>query len=77
MIHALFTLACRNTDRIFLTFSTIFYDLVRYVDEQWDMLLSSIKNGIIPDLPGVRKVHSHLQVGHLSINEQLAHLNLQ
>ena len=62
MIHALFALACRDLDRIFIAFSTLFYDLLRHVDEEWDMFLFSIREGTVPDLLGVREVHSHLQV---------------
>ena len=69
MIHALFTLACRDTDSFTLTFSTLFYDLVRYIDEEWDLFLSSIKNGTVPDLPGVDGLHSHLQVSRVSVSE--------
>ncbi|KAH0825952.1 GH3 auxin-responsive promoter [Lanmaoa asiatica] len=62
MIHALFTLACRDLDYIFTSFSTLFYDLVRHVDEEWDMFLSSIRDGTVPDLAGVGEVRSHLEV---------------
>ena len=68
MTHALFTLACRDLDRFILTFSTLFHDLVRYIDEEWDLFLSSIKNGKVPDLPGVDKLHSHLQVSCIPVN---------
>ena len=69
MIHALFALACRDLDRIFIAFSTLFYDLLRHVDEERDMFLFSIRKGTVPDLPGVRKVHSHVQVSHLYVHE--------
>ena len=68
MIYALFTLACQDTDRFIITFSTLFYDLVRYVDEDWDLFLSSIKNGTVPDLPGMGELHSHLQVSRTFVS---------
>ncbi|KAF9221101.1 hypothetical protein BS17DRAFT_768874 [Gyrodon lividus] len=71
MIHALFYLTCRDLDRFFITFATLFIDLMRHVDEEWDMLVICIRDGIIPDLEGIERVRAHLQV-HLHANPERA-----
>ncbi|KIK75481.1 hypothetical protein PAXRUDRAFT_18969 [Paxillus rubicundulus Ve08.2h10] len=67
MIHALFCLACRDLDRLIMTFAPVFMDLLRHVDEEWEMMVTCIKNGTIPDLEGIGHARSFLQV-HLHAN---------
>ncbi|KAF8839600.1 hypothetical protein BDN67DRAFT_969812 [Paxillus ammoniavirescens] len=62
MIHALFCLACRDLDRFITTFAPVFIDLIRHMDEGWDMFVACIKDGTIPDLEGIDHVRAHLQV---------------
>lgn len=62
LIHALFCLIHPDIDQIFVTFATIFADLVRCVDEEWDMLLICIHDGRIPELDGIGQLRDHLQV---------------
>ncbi|KIJ06281.1 hypothetical protein PAXINDRAFT_140712 [Paxillus involutus ATCC 200175] len=71
MIHALFCLACRDLDRLAMTFAPLFIDLIRYVDEEWDTFLACIKDGTVPDLEGIDHVRAHLQV-HLHANPERA-----
>ncbi|KAF9220218.1 hypothetical protein BS17DRAFT_350535 [Gyrodon lividus] len=71
LIHALFYLACRDLNRFFITFATLFIDLIRHVDEEWDMLVTCIRDGIIPDLEGISYVRVHLQV-HFHSNPERA-----
>ncbi|KAF8836524.1 hypothetical protein BDN67DRAFT_974069 [Paxillus ammoniavirescens] len=71
MIQALFCLACRDLDRLIATFAPLFIDLIRYVDEEWDMFLSCIKDGTIPDFEGIDHVRTYLQV-HLHANPERA-----
>jgi hypothetical protein len=47
---------------IFTTFAPVFMDLIRHVDEEWDMFVTCIKDGTIPDLEGIDHVRAHLQV---------------
>ncbi|KIJ13245.1 hypothetical protein PAXINDRAFT_100830 [Paxillus involutus ATCC 200175] len=61
-IHALFCLVSRDLDRLIMTFAPVFMDLLRHVDEEWDMVLTCIKDGTIPDLEGIDHVRAHLQV---------------
>ncbi|KAF8836522.1 hypothetical protein BDN67DRAFT_974068 [Paxillus ammoniavirescens] len=67
VIHALFCLVCRDLDRLIMTFAPVFMDLLRHVDDEWDMMLTCIKDGTIPDLEGIDHVRAHLQV-HLHAN---------
>ncbi|KIJ13248.1 hypothetical protein PAXINDRAFT_100832 [Paxillus involutus ATCC 200175] len=67
IIHALFCLVSRDLDRLIMTFAPVFMDLLRHVDDEWDMMLTCIKDGTIPDLDGIDYVRAHLQV-HLHAN---------
>ncbi|KIK80810.1 hypothetical protein PAXRUDRAFT_833328 [Paxillus rubicundulus Ve08.2h10] len=71
MVQALFCLACRDLDRFTTTFCPLFLDLIRYVGEEWDMFLSCIKDGTIPDLEGIDHLQTYLQV-HLHANPERA-----
>ncbi|KAI9458737.1 GH3 auxin-responsive promoter [Boletus coccyginus] len=62
IIHALFCLAQPDLDQIFVTMVPFFVDLVRCVEEEWDMLLACILHGRIPDLDGIAHLQIHLQV---------------
>ncbi|KIJ59266.1 hypothetical protein HYDPIDRAFT_33336, partial [Hydnomerulius pinastri MD-312] len=53
MMHALFCLATRDLKRIAITFATLFADMMRRVDDEWDMLLDCIRDGTIPHLDGL------------------------
>ena len=46
-----------------MTFITFFMDMICYMQEEWDMLLSSIRDGIIPDIDHIDHVWEYLQVG--------------
>ena len=46
-----------------MTFITFFMDMICYMQEEWDMLLSSIRDGIIPDIDHIDHVREYLQVG--------------
>ena len=61
IIHGLFFLTRRDLERFAVPFVTLFLDLVHYIDEQWDILVSCIKNGTLPDLEGIGHVRAHLQ----------------
>ena len=63
LIHALFALADPNVERIVPSYLTFFVDMVYYIQEDWDMLLSSIREGIIPDIDHIDHVRDSLQVG--------------
>ena len=63
LIHALFALADPNVERIFTGYLTFFIDMVYYMQEEWVMLLSSIRDGVIPNIGHIDHVRDHLQVG--------------
>ena len=62
MIHALFCLTRPDMDQIFVTFATTFVDMVRCMDEEWNMVVACIRDGKIPDLDGLGHLRVYLQV---------------
>jgi len=46
-----------------MTFVTFFMDMIRYMQEEWDVLLSNIRDGTIPDIDHIGHVRDYLQVG--------------
>jgi len=46
-------------------------DILHYIQAEWDALLSSIRDGTIPDIEHIDHVRAHLQVstGRFSIND--------
>ena len=61
LIHALFALANPNVERISVGYLTFFVDMVYYMQEEWGMLLSSIRNGVIPDIDHIDHVRDYLR----------------
>jgi len=55
-------LADPTLELISTTFITFFMDMVYYMQEEWDMLLSSIRDGIIPGIDHIDHVRDYLQV---------------
>ena len=41
-------------------------DLVGYIQEEWDMLLTSIRDGVIPNIDHIEHLRGALQVWVLS-----------
>ncbi|KAL4066057.1 GH3 auxin-responsive promoter [Scleroderma citrinum] len=71
LMHALFALADTRVEQIHTTFITLFVDLLHRVQEDWGMLVSSIRDGTIPDIEHIHHVRSHLQ-DHMHANPQRA-----
>ncbi|KAH7912887.1 GH3 auxin-responsive promoter [Hygrophoropsis aurantiaca] len=61
LMHALFALADPMLETINTLFGTVFLDLIRYIEEEWDALLSAIHSGSIPPFDGVDHVRSYLE----------------
>jgi hypothetical protein len=68
IIHGLFFLAHRDVHRFRIPFATLFVDLIRHINEHWDMLVSCIRDGRLPDLEGIDHVREYLQASQRSIN---------
>lgn len=60
-IYGLFFLTRRDIDLFFVVFAMAFVDCMREINEQWDMLVCCIRNGVLPDLDGIDQVREHLQ----------------
>ena len=66
-IHGLFFLIHRDIDRFFVLFAMVFLDCLRQIDERWDILISCIRDGILPDLEGIDHIREHLQASQQSM----------
>jgi hypothetical protein len=62
LMHALFALAERRLETLYTAYGTMLIDLVTFVEEEWDKLLTSIETGTLPDLEGIEHVRSYLEV---------------
>ncbi|KAI6121227.1 GH3 auxin-responsive promoter [Pisolithus sp. B1] len=60
LMHALFALADTKVETINTLFGTIFIDMIRYVEEEWDNLLRYIETGELPDWEGTDHVRQWL-----------------
>ena len=61
-MHVLFALAEPKLENITALFGTVFVDMVRYMEDEWDVLLDSIKTGKIPDWEGINHLLHYLEV---------------
>ena len=61
VVHGLFFLAHGNVNQFHITFATQFVDLIRHIDEHWDVLVSCIRDGTLPDIEGIDHVRKYLQ----------------
>ncbi|KIJ14813.1 hypothetical protein PAXINDRAFT_134449, partial [Paxillus involutus ATCC 200175] len=71
LMHALFALAERRLETLYTAYGTMLIDLVTFVEEEWDKLLTSIETGTLPDLEGIEHVRSYLEP-HFSANPERA-----
>ncbi|KAI6038426.1 GH3 auxin-responsive promoter [Pisolithus marmoratus] len=62
LIHALFTLANPSVEGITMSFVVTFMDMVHRIREEWSTLISSIRNGTIPDFEQIDHVRTYLQL---------------
>ncbi|KAH7905159.1 GH3 auxin-responsive promoter [Hygrophoropsis aurantiaca] len=60
LMHALFALAEEKLTFVYATYSTIFIDMIMFMEEEWFTLLNSIENGTIPDFEDMSHVHAYL-----------------
>jgi len=72
-IHALFALADPHVDQFRVLYLSIFMDIVHVVQTEWEVLLSSIRDGTIPDIEHIDHVRVHLQVStaYLPTNDSI------
>ncbi|KAH7907353.1 GH3 auxin-responsive promoter [Hygrophoropsis aurantiaca] len=61
LMHALFSLAEERLAIFHSTFSTLFLDLIMYMEEEWSTLLNSIENGTIPEFEDIDHVREYLE----------------
>ncbi|KIJ62990.1 hypothetical protein HYDPIDRAFT_93334 [Hydnomerulius pinastri MD-312] len=61
-IHALFAIVHMSVETMSMAFVNTFVDMIRYVDEDFDLLVECIKSGTIPDLEGIAQFRCYLEV---------------
>ncbi|KAI5992049.1 GH3 auxin-responsive promoter [Pisolithus marmoratus] len=61
LVHALFALSEPTLETFITTFLTLFVDLIHFIQEDWDMLITSIREGTIPDIDRIDHVRTYLQ----------------
>ncbi|KIJ62984.1 hypothetical protein HYDPIDRAFT_114133 [Hydnomerulius pinastri MD-312] len=61
LIHALFAITNRSVETMAMAFINTFVDMIQYIDQNFDLLMNCIKNGIIPDLDGIAQFRCHLE----------------
>ena len=66
-MHTLFALAEHHLETLSTPFGTILIDLVTFMEEEWDLLLSSIETGVLPDFDGNAHIQVYIQVNHIII----------
>ncbi|KIJ57869.1 hypothetical protein HYDPIDRAFT_163769 [Hydnomerulius pinastri MD-312] len=74
LMHVLFALADPQLETINTLFGTVFVDMIRYMEEEWDTLLNSIETGELPDWEGVEHVREYLEPKFPPRPERAAHL---
>ncbi|KAI6123386.1 GH3 auxin-responsive promoter [Pisolithus croceorrhizus] len=61
LTHTLFALARSEVEMICILFATSAVDMVRYMEEEWDTLITSIETGELPPWEGIQHVREYLQ----------------
>ncbi|KAI6147452.1 hypothetical protein BKA82DRAFT_4514658 [Pisolithus tinctorius] len=62
LTHTLFALANSKVETISMLFSTSAVDMIRYMEEEWEILIASIETGELPPWDGIKDVREYLQV---------------
>lgn len=61
LVHALFALSEPTLERFVMTFLTFFVDLIHHIHEDWDVLITSVRDGTIPQIEHIDHVRAYLQ----------------
>lgn len=67
LVHILFALADSQLETINTLFGTVFIDMIRHMEEEWDTLVHSVETGVIPDWEGTAHVRQYLEVRQSSL----------
>ncbi|KAI6028016.1 GH3 auxin-responsive promoter [Pisolithus microcarpus] len=62
LIHELFVLSESALERFIMTFLTFFVDLIHHIQAHWDMFITSVRDGTIPDIEHIDHIRTYLQV---------------
>ncbi|EIW81568.1 hypothetical protein CONPUDRAFT_124754 [Coniophora puteana RWD-64-598 SS2] len=58
LTHAAFALAESSLTTLCMLWSTTFVDFIRWIDEEWETLVTAIETDKLPQLPGTEEVYS-------------------
>ncbi|KAH7909127.1 GH3 auxin-responsive promoter [Hygrophoropsis aurantiaca] len=61
LMHVLFALADARLQVMYTLFSTVFLDIVAYMEEEWNTLVDSIEKGELPDYEGIDHVREYIE----------------
>lgn len=61
LTHTLFALANSKIETITIIFTTSMLDMIQYMEEEWDTLITSIETGELPPWEGIQQVREYLQ----------------
>ncbi|KIJ62989.1 hypothetical protein HYDPIDRAFT_93492, partial [Hydnomerulius pinastri MD-312] len=73
-IHALFAIVHTSVETMSMAFVNTFVDMIRYVDEDFDLLVECIKSGTIPDLEGIAQFRCYLEANFAPNPDRAAEL---
>ncbi|KAG6331779.1 hypothetical protein ID866_7311 [Astraeus odoratus] len=76
LMHALFALADTKVETINTLFGTVFVDMMRYMEEEWDDLLTYIETGELPHWEGTDHVRQYLEPKFHASPERAADLQV-
>ena len=75
LMHIVFALADPLLETINTLFGPVFLDMMRCMEEEWDILVNSVETGVLPDWEGTSHVRQYLEVKLNSLKSH-AHLSV-
>jgi len=74
LVHLVFALADPQLETINTLFGYMFVDMIRCLEEEWDILVNSIETGVLPEWEGTSHVRQYLEPKFSARPERAAHL---
>ncbi|EIW76081.1 hypothetical protein CONPUDRAFT_85240 [Coniophora puteana RWD-64-598 SS2] len=74
LIHGFFALGDVMLENVNTLFGTVFLDMIRYIEEEWDHLLDCLEHGKLPNFEGLEEVRKYLEPKVVAKPERAAEL---
>ncbi|KAH7884909.1 GH3 auxin-responsive promoter [Phlebopus sp. FC_14] len=74
VVHGLFAMVNKPVETMTMAFINTLVDMIRYVDDEFDMLVDCIETGVFPDLEGIAHLRCHLETKFPANPERAAEL---